>query len=311
MILLTRPSGQMLRWPTNTKLKCIELVNKGSGNTPDDMWSTAWDWTFQQTAIDKAVLLGANAVKFQGSSVHLITGGEVNRDVADHQRQALDYCRSQGLAVYWQMYHKTVYGTEAEQVTMTAAVMRVLRDYTDILVAVDLWNEPDAIGNGTASQVASFAALGFPAARAVTAEIPLTISLTINGASDWLTSAYYAGLVDYVDFWDFHAYYLSTTPQIPATADVNAFRSAAHYKPFILGEVGAPLNPSPSFEYGPVHQRAFYTALGDFSRVPDCMGVVAFCMTDYDAGDFGFYTLAFAGPRSQLSDPFSAWRDVR
>ena len=310
-----RPSGTRITPTSNIKAKGMCVIYRpstmGIGQTLmhgayDGMWGSQADWAgWTKPCIDLVRGLGGNAARFTGPGGILAAGsdnGVAPRQALDNIRRMLDYTASVNFLVYWQTMIKTGDGTQAQNVNAASVMAQTLDDYPNV-IGIDLWNEPDAAGSGTQAQVGTFAAAVFPAVRAVT-RIPLTISLS-GAPGTWATHPYASTLAPYVDFWDFHNYAL-TNAASTVYSGLASWRASPYYKPFICGESGAPLISGSGFTGGSVQQAAVYSNLALLSAEPDCRGVFAFCLNDYDGSQWGFYDTSLVGPRSQVGNPFSA-----
>ena len=309
-----RPSGARVSPTSNVKAKGVCVIPNAAMGVGQTRLHGFYDGAFGsrpdfngwfKPAIDKVRVLGGNAARITGPHGILAAGsddGATPRQAMDNVRRLLDYAASVNFLIYWQTMIKTGDGTQQQNTDAAALMARTLNDYPNIL-GIDLWNEPDAAGAGTQLQVGTYAAAAFPAVRAVTS-IPLTISLGGAPAS-WATHPYASTLAPYVDFWDFHNYAMASAPST-VYSGLASWRASPYYRPWLCGESGAPFVSGSGFTGGSAQQSAVYSNLALLSAEPDCRGVFAFCLTDYDGSQWGFYDGSQVGPRSQVSSPFTA-----
>ena len=307
-----RAYGARLLGSTNLKIKAINQVHKSTDTGGwVDMWSTNYDWVnWLKKGIDSTKALGANTVKMTGLSARALTADKTRfqNTLLDRTRLYLDYTYSQGLYVYWQVNQKLIYGTTAELNTTAFETIKLLRDYPHV-IGLDLWNEPDAEGAAGQSVITAYLAATVPTLRALAPHIPLTVSTAIPD-TNWGTYQRIVDAAPYVDFYDLHFYEQTTTP-IDFTTQAALFHASAVFKPWLIGESGTPGAPYFSWPFGETQRAAFYGRLSGASQLADCMGVVAFALTDYDGAQFGFFPETMVGPRSSITNQFANWRDIR
>ncbi len=320
MRLAARPAGSTFTWPTNVKIRAINQVHKQSdtdGFNWPNMWDPNYDWNgWLRPGLDRVAALGANTVKMIGLGVPALSvdGVTLKPYLADRMRQYLDYAQSLGLLVFWQVNSRKAYGTTSQLVAAAVANARVLAGYQNV-VGIDLWNEIDLELSATwEADAVPFMAAAYPAIKAVTT-VPLTASLSagppLPPASGYTRMT---RLFPYVDFWNFHQYHRTTdVTAIPYPGQFDTFRTLPYYKPWLIGESGAPRvsGGGGGFAAGPLEQSEHWSRLMVMSYEPDCMGVVGFSLTDYDALHFGVYEEDLGTPKRELAGPFAAWRDVR
>lgn len=226
------------RMPINTKLRGANIAPKPNGlNTT---WAE-WDWTnWIKPQIDRAVILGCNAIRFIGSpevvyvappSMSTITSATyIARWV-----QLADYCTANNLYLYPSLVTKSDFVDSSlgfQDAGMTALVTSTaaaLAPYSCI-IGFDVFQEGAGV---TALALADVLAM-MAAIRSAAPGIPLTCSQPSNS---WLntTSIPYQALMAAggSDFADYHVY---EDGLVPTEAD---FVVAATNKPFIIGEFGA------------------------------------------------------------------------
>lgn len=320
MRLASRPAGSTLHWPTGAKMKAINQVHKLSdtdGFNWPRMWDQNYDWNgWLRPGLDKVAGLGANTVKMigLGEPALAVSGTAFEPYLADRMRQYLDYAASLGLLVFWQVNTRSEYGNTATLVASAVANARILADYPNV-VAIDLWNEIDLeVSSSWEASAVPFMQQAYAALKAVT-PLPLTASLA-SGPPLPPTSAYtrMTRIAPFVDFWDFHQYHRTTdVTAIPYPEQFATFRTLPYYKPWLIGESGAPRvsGGGGGFVAGPTEQSEHWSRLMVMSYEPDCLGVVGFSLTDYDSLQFGVFAEDLLTAKHELSGPFAGWRDIR
>jgi len=310
-----RPYGVAFKQPTNVRAKGIMQVHKSTD--PPTAWTNCWganfDWNgWLRPGLDIVASLGCTAVKISPPVRALATGGATAALAGDRLRRYCDYAATKGLNLYWSLSYDQSDATTlttTQRSTAAVALATVANEYPTF--GIDLFNEPDAIGATSQANVAAYASVVFPAVRAVT-RIPLTISLS-GLPVQWAGHPYLSTISPYVDFYDWHTYVTGANlvPTIPA--DLTAWRASSSFKPYALGEAGNPLVTGSGFTGGSGFQTTVYNAIGQIGAQPDCLGVFAFCLTDYDGSQFGFLdeTLNSAVLRSQITGPFASWIGTR
>ena len=192
----------------------------------DQSWATfwqVWDWEGRiKWQIDLAKSIGANTVRIFGNVDGVITGMFTTAQYRAKWRQAIDYCASIGLYVY-------VCGGDA--------TAHPIADVTAVLVELgkEINGDKNVIGWDVIQENYYFAndnkATVVPALRAV-CDRKITFSFTSGVTFAANTSGRFARdqLRDWVDFYDYHAYW-DVTP-----ADVDAYWSGGEDKPLVFGE---------------------------------------------------------------------------
>lgn len=116
----------------------------------------------------------------------------------------------------------------------------LVRRYADILVAVELWNEPNgSFGFGyTARQLvpiyASLAAKVYPAVKAAAPSLPMMVGSSPLVGTEWLRALKSAGILSHCDAVSFHAY---EAPD-PVDRHINDLRAVVGTKPLWCTEFG-------------------------------------------------------------------------
>lgn len=296
------------QFPPGVKVKGMFMDGVAASPPPASTWTQIWladahvEQFIQQADLLKSA--GCNTVGTTLPFTGFNTGGSDRATCIANVQSVMQHCQDAGLWFYPRLGDPAeITGTAAQQAAVFADIAAAIDPY-ECLLAIDVWTEINI--NHTVGQVTALTSVIQPQVRAVTRRA-LTYSLSVTGSSGW-NSAYVTALAPYVDFQDFHPYYGGAyTPtgggHIPVT-DVNAYRALPSYRPWFIGESGAPL------QAGTGVQTTRWTDLGTLASQSDCYGCVGFLGVTYDntpANDFGAYANDFVTPRTQITVPFAAW----
>lgn len=288
---------------TTTKIKGLEVVPESAeGGNFGNLWKD-WPWaSWIKPQIDLAIGLGANLVKLGGGSVEAQLSGYITAPTAATQaQQFLDYCAGTGLLVYWTMGNTST-SVESGAAALIATELGVLNGYPNV-VGIDMCNEINYPSVAIATAQGIMNTLTAPA-RAATG-LALTYSLSIQGAGLYTQAVPQFGapvVAPYVDFFDFHPYYVSEGE--PQPSDLDTFRSQPYYKRWMIGECGY------SASVGETQQTARWDAIGATGASSDAYGAVGFSITDFGgsgSGDYGVYEADLTTARAWIATAFAGW----
>lgn len=303
--------SRLLNTSFGSKIRGINAVPKSThpGFTLDEYLWMAWDWTgWVKKQVDVSVALGANCLKLTGCNAAYMHFPASRSAILSQLRQYVEYCAGLNVMVYEGGAAPSLYSSDpAGYIAALVAKAQVLDQYSNV-VGMDLCNE---INTGTAAlkfypnnspaAASSFMSKAVPAVRAVSS-LPLTASITLNTKA-MLSDTWVQAVAPWCDFIDYHPYFninQVTLAEITA-ADITPLRSNSWWKPFLIGESGQAVSTSAS------RMTSTYQANGGISALPDCMGAIAFCTTDYEATfKWGMTDSSFA-TRSAVTTPFQSW----
>ena len=328
------PYGLRLRGANPIKVRSAEVVPQvylKDAVQSDRNWESLWNdfcwlgWIKPQ--IDLAVANGANCIKVSWGGWDGATQISSTATTLTRMRAFNDYLRTLGLASYWSLLGSQQAFTSSGAL-MSGGIIGEMQQVLALIetfpnaVGCDLLNEvnysgPSSWGSGAATSAfsTSMEAL-FPVARAAAPTLPLTVSVSVEQASDWANgyNGYLAAAAPFVDFHDVHPYYggdgnSAGVRSIPALADLAPMISASWFKGrWFAGEVGVD-QALPS-----ATRTAFVAGIGALTADPSCYGANLFCLADYDiadglAGRYGASDETVSNPRADILEPFaSTWQ---
>lgn len=222
------PGGAKIRGVNITATLAQEAIAAGHYPNLDRwrvMWSQ-WDATAIQTALDRAVAVGANCVRIQGSPYALYTSTITQAAYFTLWDQLSAWCQQRGLFLYPtgadggpnDLFGGVPAATQITLLTAWAAHMGTLPD----VIGLDLVQENDSY------RTSSTALNIYQSVKAVTS-LPCTYSTFASmDVTGNLAPTY---LADRMDYFDFHVYYGGAS-----TAPLDAYWTAGGTRPVVIGE---------------------------------------------------------------------------
>lgn len=288
MFTSVRPYGAKLRYPTDIKIKGLNLVPKITAVANwADMWNEFdWDgWFVPQ--LDLAQQLGANCVKITGVGVNYT-------DFNARVRTFLNECWDRGLLVYWNWTGPWPSTVEVGTPYLEN-VIGLLSEFPNV-IGIDVANEA-----GWAANMTQEMALEFVQVAKDAGSVPVSVSIVAQTIEELSNEGALLVANGGVDFVDFHPYF---TTGHPTDADFDDFRAECDL-PILVGEIGAQFSV-----VGEAAQAERWEAVGTLlASAPDILGAIGFSIADYDDVEkWGLYEEDLVTDRPLPIAAFEGWR---